>query len=237
MKWMFIALLWGVSWGCLALEVGPLVHEIQSDAAVRSTKVMVRNNSAATQLVDAQVMQLHFEPDGYSASPATRDDLIVMPPAFRIAPGRSQVLMLMWTGTAPLKTSQSYSVQLSAMNQDTENQRNHIAIQINYNVIVHVASGQHQERLQSTPISVRQTPNGIDFMVQNLGSKYTKLSHYDLSFSSPGQNQPEILTGDLIANSESDAFIPAGQTTEIHLPKALLSGRTFGQVTLKKRQP
>ncbi|KDM91065.1 fimbria/pilus periplasmic chaperone [Photobacterium galatheae] len=238
MKWIFIALLFSsVASVCQALEVGPLVHEIQSDSAMRSSKVTVKNNSANTQLVDAQVMALHFDKSGYTAAPVTGDEMIVTPPAFKIEPGHSQSLMVVWSGGEPLKQSRSYSVQLSAINQKTGETRNNIAILINYNVIVHVSSKKHTANIQSLPIQIHQSEHRIQFVVNNLGTKYTKLSHYNLEFRNQEKSEPYRLTGEQIANSEYDVFIPAKQATEIHLPKILFSDLQFDQVTLEPRLP
>ncbi|WP_330961079.1 fimbria/pilus periplasmic chaperone [Photobacterium sp. 53610] len=238
MKWIFIALLFGsVAGVCHALEVGPLVHEIQSDSPMRSSKVTVRNNSANTQLVDAQVMALNFDKSGFVAAPVNGDEIIVTPPAFKLEPGQIQSFMVVWAGGQSLKQSRSYSVQLSALSQKTGAQQNNISILINYNVIVHVSSTKHVANISTQPIHVSKSDNLVNFTVDNLGTKYTKLSNYNLRFKKNQSSKPYVLTGEQIAGSDYDVFIPAKQATEIHLPNILFSGRQFEQVTLEKRLP
>ncbi|MCW8327209.1 fimbria/pilus periplasmic chaperone [Photobacterium sp. SDRW27] len=218
-----------------ALEIGPLVHEITTESKSNRTKITLRNNSSSYQLIDASVSRLVFEGADYDFNPATGNDLLVFPPAFKLEPGDSQSVMVIWGGAAQLSESLSYSIKFSAINEIDPSKKGAIGIEIHYNVIVHVSSSLQAADIAQVPIRGSKAADGLLFAVENRGSKYSKLSNFDLLLKNSRTNQDHHIPSQTVISEGFDIFIPANQTVDITIPYSSLPTLDIDQIILVEK--
>ena len=219
---------------CNALEIGPLVHEIEVDSTRKSTKILVSNNSANEKLIDTEVLELKFNSEGYSVRSPEKEKIIVSPPAFKLAPGKTQTVLVVWVDDNDISNSSSYSVKFSLVENVNQHEDDVIKLAINYNVIIHVSKSAHQSFIKSSDIPIIKNKSTVVFSVINTGNKYTKLSDYNIRFNSRDEGNT-LLAGESIASEGYDVFIPANQSVDIILPSNLLPKTNFDTITLIKR--
>ncbi|PSU50180.1 hypothetical protein C9J12_05435 [Photobacterium frigidiphilum] len=235
MKRILIGMLGVVTcFACNALEIGPLVHEIEVDSTRKSTKILVSNNSANEKLIDTEVLELTFNSEGYSVRSLEKEKIIVSPPAFKLAPGKTQTVLAVWVGDDDISNSSSYSVKFSLVENVNKHEDDVIKLAINYNVIIHVSKSSHQPFIMRNDIPIVENNSILNFSVINTGNKYTKLSDYDIRFNRKHEENI-VLTGESVASKGYDVFIPENQSIDIVLPSNLLPKSHYDTVTLIKR--
>lgn len=217
------------------LEIGPLVHEITTGSQGNRTKVTLTNNSSSQQFIDVNVNQLVFGEAGYGLESVSGKDLLVFPPAFKLAPGASQSVMVIWGGPPQLPESQSYNVKFSAINDTQLTVRDAIGIKINYNVIVHVSSFHQAADIVLIPILATKSGGVLRFAVKNRGSKYSKLSNFDLRLKNSRNHQEYLIPSRTIISEGLDTFLPANKTVIISIPHASLPALEIDQVILVEK--
>lgn len=219
---------------CNALEIGPLVHEIEVDSTRKSTKILVNNNSANEKFIDTEVLELTFNSEGYSVRSPEKEKIIVSPPAFKLAPGKTQTVLVVWVDDNDISNSSSYSVKFSLVENVNQHEGDVIKLAINYNVIIHISNSSHQPFIMRNDIPIVKNDSTLNFSVINTGNKYTKLSDYDIRFNSIHEENI-VLKGESVASKGYDVFIPANQNVDIILPSNLLPKSSYNTVTLIKR--
>ncbi len=220
---------------CYSLELGPLVHEITTGNRNNRAKITLSNNATSQQFIDVSVNRLIFDGAGYGFQPVSDKELLVFPPAFRLDPGASQSVMVIWSGEVQLPASRSYSVKFTAINDSALTGKDAIGIEINYNVIVHVSSARLVADIALGPIRVSKSGDGVQFSVENRGSKYSKLSNFDLMLKSSHTNQDHRISARTIVSEGFDTFIPANHTVDITIPYASLPAQDIDQIVLVEK--
>jgi len=235
-KWLINYIFFAVlSFDGYALEIGPLVHEVTTGNQGNRTKITLSNNSASPQFIDTTVTRLIFDGAGYDFLPAPGNELLVFPPAFKLDPGNSQSVMVLWGGASQISESQSYSVKFTAINEIHPSGGGAIGIEINYNVIVHVSSALLAADIAQIPIRASKAEDGLHFAVENRGSKYSKLSNYDLMLKNSHTNKKHRLPSRTIISTGIDTFNPANQTVDITIPYSSLPALDINQVILVEK--
>ncbi len=203
-----------------ALEVSPLVHEIDSNGRGSSSRLLIINSSDSQLPLTMSIHRINFSADGKYKLTEEEEDILVFPPAVLMRPGASQVVRLQWVGEPQLSVSRSYLINISQPAVALKQQpHNGLMLMLTFNILVHVASPKSQPSLQVKSVERRESKTGttIHAIVRNVGTKYSYISDAKLSIT-VGDKLLTVIQPGVLRERGEDVFLPPYSRRTVLIP-------------------
>ena len=173
-----------------ALGVTPLVVELSSGAANRTTQIVVENDNATDTPIEIETFRVELDENGGQHLTAAPSDFLVYPPSRMLKPHSKQVFRIQWVG-APLTKSQTYIFAVNQLPVTMPKEKTGVQILFNFDVIANVAppSGTRSLDVLAAETVMEGGKRYASLLISNSGTVHAKLSDATLTLKSGSWSQ------------------------------------------------
>ena len=180
-----------------ALGVTPLVVELSSGAANRTTQIIVENDSSNDVPIEVEVSKVDLDENGGQHLSPAPSEFLIFPSTRMLKPHAKQVFRIQWLG-APLAKSETFIFAVNQLPVTMPEAKSGVQVIFNFDVIANVAppSGTRSLDVVSTTTVTEGGKRYASLLLSNAGNVHAKLSDATLTLKS-GSWSKTITPGEL----------------------------------------
>jgi len=179
----------GIPSATYALQVKPIIFDMNTVGAGSRTTITVINSAATPVPMELQVNRLDLGPNGEMIkTPGGGDDFMIFPPQTVIPPNSTQTFRIHWIGDPEIPESRSYNIEVNQLPVEAPKVaegETRMSIQLVYSFVTTVTvrppQGTSSFQVQKAEFSRNdQGQSGVALTVENTGNLHNYLANAEV---------------------------------------------------------